>query len=185
LFYDPITSWPCKQPKTKIWLVQRFKPRRFENVRFFLIWPDSAAKLVISSFVSESTRFQPNAFKRRYSLFRREAILLTNPQWTVGVTMTFEIKPKKKQSLSSTFLCVRCQLRSDQARTLHVFTNTSERAMWCCDDNSWQGASQLMCIKAPLLEGVKQLMNSLKNPEMLFLTRCWCHVFPISQRRHN
>jgi len=34
--YDPTTSWPAK---TKIWLVQRFKPRRFENIRFFLIWP--------------------------------------------------------------------------------------------------------------------------------------------------
>jgi len=44
-FYDPTTSWSCKQPKTKIWLVQRFKPRRFENVRFFLI--DSAAKPVL------------------------------------------------------------------------------------------------------------------------------------------
>ena len=28
-------------------MVQRFKPRRFENVRFFLIWPDSAAKPVL------------------------------------------------------------------------------------------------------------------------------------------
>jgi len=46
---DPTTSWPCKQPKTKIWLVQKFKPRRFENVRFFLIWPDSATKLVLES----------------------------------------------------------------------------------------------------------------------------------------
>ena len=26
---------------------ERFKPRRFENVRFFLFWPDSAAKLVL------------------------------------------------------------------------------------------------------------------------------------------
>ena len=48
-FYDPTTSWPCKQSKTKIWLVQRFKPRRFENVWFFLIWPDSAAKPVLRS----------------------------------------------------------------------------------------------------------------------------------------
>jgi len=33
----------------KILLVQRFiKPRRFETVRFFLIWPDSAAKLVVN-----------------------------------------------------------------------------------------------------------------------------------------
>jgi len=35
--------------KPKIWLVQRFKPRRFENVRFFLIWPDSSAKLVLET----------------------------------------------------------------------------------------------------------------------------------------
>jgi len=41
-FYDPTTSWSCKQPNTKIWLVHRFKPRRFENIRFFLIWPVSA-----------------------------------------------------------------------------------------------------------------------------------------------
>ena len=26
--------------KTKMWLILRFKPRKFENVRFFLIWPD-------------------------------------------------------------------------------------------------------------------------------------------------
>ena len=36
-FNDPTTSWPCKQPKTKIWLAQRFKPRRFEN-DFFFLW---------------------------------------------------------------------------------------------------------------------------------------------------
>ena len=30
-FYDPTTSWPCKQPKFKIWLVQRF-------LSFFLSW---------------------------------------------------------------------------------------------------------------------------------------------------
>ena len=47
---DPTTSWPRKQPKPKIWLVQRFKPRRFKNVRFSLIWPDSAAKPVVGLF---------------------------------------------------------------------------------------------------------------------------------------
>jgi len=40
-FDDLTTSWPYKQQKTKIWLVQRFKPWRFGNVWFFLIWPDS------------------------------------------------------------------------------------------------------------------------------------------------
>ena len=49
-------------------------------------------------FVSEcSRRFEPKAFKNSVCLFRREAILLTTPQWTVGVTMTVEIKPKKNR----------------------------------------------------------------------------------------
>jgi len=34
-----------------------------------------------------------------------------------------------------------------------VFTNTSERAVWRFDDNSWQGSSQLMFTKAPLVGG--------------------------------
>ena len=48
--YDSTPSWPRKQTKPKIWLVQRFKPRSCKNVRFFLIWPDSAAKPVIGLF---------------------------------------------------------------------------------------------------------------------------------------
>ena len=32
-----------------MWLVQRFKPRWFENVRFFLIWPNSAETPVLDN----------------------------------------------------------------------------------------------------------------------------------------
>ena len=39
-FNDPITSWPCKQPNPNLWLVQRFKPRRFQW--YCPIFPDLA-----------------------------------------------------------------------------------------------------------------------------------------------
>jgi len=57
-FYDPTTSWPRKQSKHKIWLVQRFEPRNFEYVRFFPIWLDSAAKpiLVCWSITNSTSR---------------------------------------------------------------------------------------------------------------------------------
>jgi len=51
-----------------------------------------------------------------------------------------------------------------------VFTNTSERAVWRCDDNSWQGASRFMCTKTPLflLQGVKKKITFAKNPGNAF-----------------
>ena len=43
--YDPTTSLPREQKKYKIWLVQRFKPRRFENTQFLLVWPEYQTNL--------------------------------------------------------------------------------------------------------------------------------------------
>jgi len=53
--YDPTTFLWRKQPKTKIWLVQKFKPRRFWNNRFFLIQLDPAAKPVLRHVVAPSS----------------------------------------------------------------------------------------------------------------------------------
>jgi len=58
-----------------------------------------------------------------------------------------------------------------------VFTKTSERALWPCDSNSWQGASQLVFIKAPLFGGSEATNEIAKNPgntlsDALQMPRC-------------
>jgi hypothetical protein len=63
---------------------------------------------------------------------------------------------KSKQSLHRRYLCVGCQLNSDQALRLlclkgHVRARGS--TLW---RNRWQEASEFLCTKTPLLEGVEQ-----------------------------
>jgi len=52
-----------------------------------------------------------------------------------------------------------------------MFTDTSERAVRSCGDTSWQGASQLMCPKAPLFGEVWSNKKSQKKISKISLRR--------------
>ena len=70
-----------------------------------------------------------------------------------------------KQSLPKRYVCVGCQLNSDQALKLlclkgHV--RVCDSTLW---RYRWQEASEFLCTKLPLSEGVEQPKKSPKNPE--------------------
>ena len=110
-FYDPTTSWLCNQAKPKIWLVQRFKPRRFENFRFILIWPDSAAEVVLkllkkrSTWSLESKRDDWNQFSKSFFELVQQmsqvhfSFLLHNNNLCKGLR-TLQKFPKKCQKIA-------------------------------------------------------------------------------------
>jgi len=86
-----------------------------------------------------------------------------------------------KQSLPKRYVCVGCQLNSDQALKLlclkgHV--RVCDSTLW---RYRWQEASEFLCTKIPLLEGVEQPKNRQKKPKMLPQMRYYCHVFKISR----
>jgi len=99
-------------------------------------------------FVSESTRFQPKPFKRSASLFCREAVPLTThlsvDRW----------RDHDSGELRCTYGCGVNSIVTKHTNYL-AFTNSSELAVRRCDDNTWQGATQLLCTKTQFfLEGV-------------------------------
>jgi len=77
---------------------------------------------------------------------------------SAGVTVTVESKQQTwtKQSLPQRYLCVGCQLNSDQAlRSLWLKGHVRARgsALW---RHHWQEATEFLCTKHLFLEGVEQ-----------------------------
>jgi len=77
-----------------------------------------------------------------------------------------------KQSVPQRYVCVGCQLNSDQALRSHCLkehVRARDSTLW---QYRWQEASEFLCTKIPLLEGVEHQKHRPKTTEMLFLTRC-------------
>jgi len=76
-----------------------------------------------------------------------------------------------QQSLPQRYVCVGCQLNNDQVLRLHCLkghVRARDSMLW---RYHWQEASEFLCTKIPLLEGVEPPKKSPKNPGNAFWMR--------------
>jgi hypothetical protein len=75
--------------------------------------------LLTRSFVLKFARFEPKPFKRSASLFRREALVLTSPSWTVGVTLTVQSLANKLKIESPSDMH-KCEVSTTQWQRIQI-----------------------------------------------------------------
>ena len=103
---------------------------------------------------------------------RWRVVLLSTLSESLGVTLTVESKQlwKNRESHSEVRMCgvLTHVWGVNSSVTKHsdyfVWEDTSGRVTCCCDDTSWQDASEFLCIKTPLfLVGGQQQKNRPKK----------------------